>query len=236
MNKRTVLVTAGNTRVPIDKVRGLDNIFRGRTGTMIAEYFRQQGCNVTLLCSHPHLVNFCSRAAVKIVKYSTYDELEAQMRTLITGGGFDTVIHSAAVSDYRFAGTYQRVGNTAEDGKRQALIVEELDSTGKIGSNHDELWLRLTPTAKLIDKIRQDWGFKGTLVKFKLQVDMSDVELIRIASESLAKSKADFIVANTLEDLTAKAFIISAESEKLANIVPVNRADLPSALYRAVMQ
>jgi phosphopantothenoylcysteine synthetase/decarboxylase len=43
MNKR-VLVTAGNTSVPIEKVRSIGNIFSGRTGTRIAEYFVSRGC------------------------------------------------------------------------------------------------------------------------------------------------------------------------------------------------
>jgi phosphopantothenoylcysteine synthetase/decarboxylase len=234
MSKKRVLVTAGNTRVPIDQVSFIDNIFEGTTGTRIAEYFHRQGHIVWLLTSHPHLLG--TARPTETITFSTYDGLEVIMEEAITHAGFDIVIHSADVSDYRVAGTYQRVGNTAEDGKRLAMVVEELDNTGKIGSNHPELWLRLTPTAKLIDKIRKDWGFKGTLVKFKLQVGMSDTELIRIASESLAKSKANFIVADTLEDLTAKAFIISAKSEKLANIVPVSREELPAALYQTVMR
>ena len=33
------------------------------------------------------------------------------------------------------------------------------------------------PTEKIVDKIKGDWGFKGQLVKFKLQVGISDDEL-----------------------------------------------------------
>ncbi len=234
MDKRKVLVTAGNTRVPIDRVRGIDNIFKGRTGTRIAEYFTKQGCSVTLLCSHPHLVDVFPRDAVKTVRFTTYDELTAKMEELVTTGGFGTIIHSAAVSDYRRAGMYRRVGEAAGNERRQAMIVEEVDGSGKIGSNHDELWMKLVPTAKIIDRIRKDWGFTGTLVKFKLQVAMSDEDLFKIAVRSMLDSQADFIVANTLEDMEKVAFIFSAREPD--TFVSIPRADLPSALYAAVMR
>ena len=234
MENLNVLVTAGNTSAPIDKVRSITNIFRGRTGTRIAEYFCQQGCKVTLLCSHPELVDLFPRDAIKIVRYTTYDELETQMCELIMGGRFGTVIHSSAVSDYKPAGMYVRVGETAGNEKRQAMIVEELDRSGKIGSNHPELWMRLTTTAKLIDKIRKEWGFTGTLVKFKLQVNMSDSDLAKIAIKSMQDSQADFIVANTLENMQSSAFIFFAADRD--SFIAVPRADLPSALYQAAMR
>ena len=53
---KSVLVTAGSTMVPIDKVRAITNIFNGRTGTNIALYFAQQGWNVTLVTSNPSLL------------------------------------------------------------------------------------------------------------------------------------------------------------------------------------
>jgi phosphopantothenoylcysteine synthetase/decarboxylase len=235
MKNRNVLVTAGNTSAPIDKVRSITNIFRGRTGTRIAQYFCQQGCKVTLLCSHPELVDIFPRDAIKIVRYTTYDDLETNMRNLITTGRFGTVIHSSAVSDYKPAGMYVRVGETAGNEKRQAMIVEELDRSGKIGSDHPELWMRLTATAKLIDKIRMEWGFTGTLVKFKLQVGMDDEELTAIAVRSMRQSQANFIVANTLEGMTDKAFIIGNDPKNVTHS-PIPRDDLPAALYNAVMR
>ena len=41
-----ILVTAGNTQAPIDRVRCLTNIFSGRTGTRIALEARQHGHTV----------------------------------------------------------------------------------------------------------------------------------------------------------------------------------------------
>ena len=70
---------------------------------------------------------------------------------------------------------------------------------GKVKSSYPELWLQLTPTPKLVDFIRPLWGFTGILVKFKLEVGVSEEELRQIAERSRLQSGADLMVANTLE-------------------------------------
>jgi phosphopantothenoylcysteine synthetase/decarboxylase len=80
-------------------------------------------------------------------------------------------------------------------------------SAGKVKSHHPELWLRLTPTPKLADLVRTAWGFRGTFVKFKLEVGTTDDELRTVALRSRAQSDADLIVANTLDDKDAVAWI-----------------------------
>ena len=48
-----LLVTAGNTLAPIDRVRGLTNIFTGRTGAAVALHAHGRGHRVVLLTSAP---------------------------------------------------------------------------------------------------------------------------------------------------------------------------------------
>ncbi len=52
-----LLVTAGNTLVPIDRVRAITNVFTGRTGASIARCAWERGHTVTLLTSHPEVVD-----------------------------------------------------------------------------------------------------------------------------------------------------------------------------------
>ena len=224
--KKMILVTAGTTRTPIDKVRSIDNVFRGRTGARIAEYFADKGCDVTVLTSSPELIT--PRPNLNIVSFKTFDNLFCLMKLQLHRRFFDVVIHSAAVSDYQVEGMYQQVGDTYETNGRKLREMTRLDSSGKVGSDHDELWMKLTPTIKIIDQIRSPWGFQGVLVKFKLQVGMSDEELIGVATKSMKHSDANLIVANTLEDFTRKAFIIS---NKGGDPVCVGRDDLPARLY-----
>jgi phosphopantothenate---cysteine ligase (CTP) len=211
-----VLVTAGNTQTPIDKVRCITNIFTGRTGARIALAGHRRGHRVTLLTSHPEAVRdlapaFAPDAGAWAVKpYRTFDDLRDAMESELTGGGYDVLIHAAAVSDYALAGVFVPAPGTAFDpaaGQWTGDATLADAAAGKVKSHHPELWMRLVPTPKLADRVRQPWGFRGTFVKFKLEVGASDDELRAIAHKSLAQSSADLIVANTLEGKKAVAFL-----------------------------
>lgn len=197
-----ILVTAGNTQTPVDRVRCITNIFSGRTGAQIAATAFDRGHTVTLLTSHPEVLAVIPSARERVAPgwrvrgYRTFDDLESLMASEITSGTFDVVIHAAAVSDYHVAGVFtQRDGQFADA------------SAGKVHGSHPELWLKLTPAPKLIDKVRGEWDFAGKLVKFKLEVGVSEAELEDIAERSRAHSHADLMCANTLEGMHDWALI-----------------------------
>jgi phosphopantothenate---cysteine ligase (CTP) len=213
-----LLVTAGNTLTPIDRVRGITNIFTGRTGAQIALHARERGHTVTLLTSHPEVIADLqgSTPAAKdrwtVHVYRTFDDLHRLMQATIPGGGQDTVIHCAAVSDYQSAGIYAPAPGTrfTEAGVWEGKDVEPalIDrAAGKVKSDEPELWLRLARTPKLVDLVRTDWNFRGILVKFKLEVGVEDAQLLDVAERSRRESRADLMVANTLEGSTTWAFL-----------------------------
>lgn len=217
-----ILVTAGSTQVPIDRVRCISNIFKGRTGVSIAkeaacyrgmntpERYNHQGYHSVTLLANPG-VPHSDQMFCKYRTYKTFDELHALMEEEITTGNYDAIIHSAAVSDFK--------------------VKEVFD--GKIKSS-EELTLHLVPTIKLIDQIREPWGFKGKLVKFKLQVGITKEELLAIAVKSRLDSKADFIVANLLDDFkdweTPNMYIVSGDKSMMPgsshSIEAVSRSNL----------
>lgn len=220
-----ILVTAGNTQTPIDRVRCITNIFSGRTGAAIASHAHDRGHAVTLLTSHPEVLDTIEPSRPRFApnwyvrSYRTFEDLEQLMEDAITTGGFDVVIHAAAVSDYHVSGVLVQHGGAFED-----VLA------GKVKSHHDELWLRLTPAPKLVDKVRRDWGFAGTLVKFKLEVGVSEAELLEVAERSRVHSGANLICANTLEGMHEWAFIGPGPG----GYQRVHRADLASSTIRAV--
>jgi phosphopantothenate-cysteine ligase/phosphopantothenoylcysteine decarboxylase/phosphopantothenate--cysteine ligase len=197
-----ILVTAGNTQTPVDRVRCITNIFSGRTGTRLAEEAFWRGHAVTLLTSHPELAedppSAPEGATWSVLAYRTFEDLHRLMRHELSERHYDAVIHCAAVSDYEVSGVYAR----SSDGQRHVDVA-----AGKVKSQHEELWLRLKPTSKLVDKIRKEWGFQGVLVKFKLEVDVTCEELLVIAEDSRRHSQADLMVANTLEGMAHWAFV-----------------------------
>lgn len=212
-----LLVTAGNTQTPIDRVRCITNIFTGRTGAAIALEAYGRGHDVTLLTSHPEAVaemvkppTLLDDVRWHVHLYRTFNDLRDLMARLITDR-LDGVIHCAAVNDYELGGVFAPVDGTRFDpgtGTWHGQPARLGDrAAGKIKSDQAELWLRLVRAPKLVDMIRGDWGFRGVLVKFKLEVGISDDELLSIAEASRLHSGADLMAANTLEGATAWAYI-----------------------------
>ncbi len=219
---KRLLVTAGSTAAPIDKVRVVTNIFRGRTGEAIARAAAWAGWQVTLLSSAP-APEAGDPQLLRRIRYRTFDELAMHMELKIVNEPFDAIIHSAAVSDYRSAGVHLM----GADGRLTKLVTAG-SAAAKIPSSHGRLFLELVKTPKLVDFIREPWGFRGKLVKFKLQADMPDAELLEVARRSLAQSRADLIVANCLEWSNEYAYIVDASG----GVEKVERPNLAAVLLK----
>lgn len=229
-----ILVTAGNTQVLIDRVRCITNIFTGRTGAGLALEAARRGHAVTILTSHPDTLSARDRVNVAIRPYCTFEQLHDLMATLIPAGGFDTIVHAAAVSDYLSAGIFAPApGTHFEESSSQWQGPGELvdRAAGKVKSDEPELWLRLRRAPKLVDRIRGAWRFNGTLVKFKLEVGVGEPELLDIAERSRLHSKADWMVANTLEDAGEWAFVGPFGEHGYRRVA---RVDLAAAVLDAV--
>jgi phosphopantothenate-cysteine ligase/phosphopantothenoylcysteine decarboxylase/phosphopantothenate--cysteine ligase len=58
-----------------------------------------------------------------------------------------------------------------------------------------------------VDKVRTEWGFRGVLVKFKLEVGLSEAQLLEVAEQARVHSQANLMAANTLEGMQDWAII-----------------------------
>jgi phosphopantothenoylcysteine decarboxylase / phosphopantothenate---cysteine ligase len=91
---RTVLVSAGGTREPIDTVRYVGNRSSGRMGVALAVEARRRGARVTLLGAN---LAVPAPAGVELVETPSAAELEREALERDA----DVVIMAAAVADYR---------------------------------------------------------------------------------------------------------------------------------------
>ncbi|HEX2031104.1 MAG TPA: bifunctional phosphopantothenoylcysteine decarboxylase/phosphopantothenate--cysteine ligase CoaBC [Actinomycetota bacterium] len=93
---RTVIVTAGPTREPIDAVRYLGNRSSGKMGFAVAEAVRDRGGRVVLVTGPTHLPDL---PGVEVVRVET----TAQMRETVLArfDEADAVVKAAAVADFR---------------------------------------------------------------------------------------------------------------------------------------
>lgn len=96
---RTVLVTAGGTREPIDAVRYVGNRSSGRMGVALAAEAYRRGAAVTLVAAN---LAVPAPAGVTVVEAPTAADLARE--TLARAAAADVVLMTAAVADYRPAG------------------------------------------------------------------------------------------------------------------------------------
>jgi len=193
MAKR-ILITAGPTWIKVDSVRVITTIFSGNTGIFLARNFKKHGFRVTLIINSPYL-DKAQLNGVKVIPFKYFEDFKEKITKELKTGCYDTIIHSAAVSDYKLANVFK----------------------GKIASGKKSLILKLTPAEKII-KIMRKLQKNATLIQFKLEIKRK--ELAAKAFKSLKENKSDFVVANAFEDLKFryKSFMI----DKVNNITPIN--------------
>jgi phosphopantothenate---cysteine ligase (CTP) len=236
MKPMRFLVTAGNTRERIDDVRDWGNIFTGNTGFAIARALAAVGEVDLLTSNRQHLAELEGTARsgalpIRGIAFTTHADLRDRLANQMQSERYDGVFMSAAVADYTPVRTYRVVGRETGDDGRERWVVEDVQA-GKVGSSYEQIAILGQRTEKLVDLFRSAWGYRGLLVKFKLEVGRTREELIVIGRRSRLASDADYLVANTLDMTTgpnAGAYLISAAGEEW-----IARADLPARLVQIV--
>ena len=184
---RKALVTAGPTWVAVDRVRVVTTVCSGETGLAIARHLQLLGAEVDLWMGPGRArITETDRRTLSITNFRYYDDLAALVKAQNVSD-YDVIVHSAAVADYK-----------------------PVPATGKIRSGLNELTLTLRPTEKLVDILRER-APEAVLVKFKLETGLDEDKLLAVARNSRAQSKADLIVANRYEGMSAyahEAFIL----------------------------
>lgn len=113
---RSVLVTAGGTREPIDAVRFVGNRSSGRMGAAVAAEARRRGADVTLIASN---LMIDPPAGVEVVQAPTAADLA---RETLRRADADVVVMAAAVADYRPTSPIE--GKRGKDDRRWQIELE----------------------------------------------------------------------------------------------------------------
>jgi len=205
-----VLVTAGNTRERIDDVRDWGNIFTGNTGFSLAREIARIAHVDLLTSNRQHLEESKQIPNLAASGFTSHAELRGALSALMGREKYDAVFMTAAVADYKPQRVYAVIERRPA-GDRETWIVKDVQA-GKVKSTHAEIAILGHPTEKLVDLFRTEWRHAGLLVKFKLEVGITNDELVRIGQSSRKASRADYLVANTLDMVTgdgAGAFLLS---------------------------
>jgi len=179
LKKKNVLITAGSTRGYLDAVRYITNTSTGRLGSEIAFEAMGRGAVVTYIYGADSLFpvihgrSDLKASQLKLIEIETNNDLMKVLQEKLKNRKFDAIIHAMAVADY----------------------VPARAKQSKTSSQKKEWLVKLVKTPKVINTIRNSWP-EALLVGFKLEVNRTKDEIIRIARRFLAKSKSNLIVAN----------------------------------------
>lgn len=191
-----VLITAGGSKEPIDRVRYIANFSTGQTGLFLTRFFLEKKCNVTLLIPSdiwiPHDVN----KKAYLEKFTTFDHLKKSLMSLLASHHFDAVIHLAAVSDYFISEIFV-------EGTR--LKSQEIPQ--KI-TGSQELTLKLKLNSKLLPQLK---SFSQNKDIFVIGFKLTDTENVKEEKaqikEMLSDPNIDAIVHNRLSEVKADQHI-----------------------------
>ena len=177
------LVTAGPTYEPVDAVRRITNFSTGRLGTLLAAFLQKRGYEVILLRGVMSRWTEKPPQGCQLIPFGTTEELVEELKRL-RATRIDAVFHVAAVSDFRPVEIRSSEGN----------IIREV-GRGKISSRTKEVWIRLVPNQKVIDRLR-DWFPKAWIVGWKYEVEGTQAEALARGQEQIRRTRTDGCVVN----------------------------------------
>ncbi len=195
MIKRRLLITAGNTWVPLDDVRVLTNIFSGETGLRIAKACAKRGFDVTVILAdcRVDLAAF-KHKRIHIIRAILFKDFYKAVKKEVKKGKYLALIHAAAISDF--------------------ILKKPLK--GKISSKK-KLKLSLSKAPKIADKIKT-WDRQIKLIKFKLEARKNLRKLTSIALKSKRASQANLIIANKLPFKKKHTFLLIKSKTQIKRV------------------
>ena len=209
-----LIVTAGGTSEPIDRVRKITNMSKGTLGVEIVKKALLRDETVEILLLAPSNVHFKTddERFKHVVVNSTQDVSDALQKLLTEGDSIDAVIHSMAISDYTVDYVFDMTSLAARLEEMQSdnvhytredylHILQEgafkIDNSSKISSINDHLTIKLKKTEKIISHIKT-WSPQTKLMGFKLLENVTQQELIEVAKAQQEKNDCDFVFANDI--------------------------------------
>ncbi|WP_319560651.1 phosphopantothenoylcysteine decarboxylase [Marispirochaeta sp.] len=220
-----ILITAGGTEEPIDRIRSITNSSTGVTGATIAKVFAENSHHVCLLHSKRADLSPLEDLEIEKRPYKSFADLAAALREqLREKKSFDVVVHLAAVSDYA-------VKTINVDG-----CPVTADRKGKIPSGR-KVSLTMEATPKLIDSVKE-WSSNPNIlvVAFKLTDTADGPAQEREIMELMRRSVADMVVHNDYSQISTAAHKAAVWYRGGCIARTETKEELARTLYKLVCQ
>jgi phosphopantothenoylcysteine decarboxylase/phosphopantothenate--cysteine ligase len=168
---KTVAVSAGRTVEYIDPIRVITNNSSGKMGIELTKALLLSGADIHLIYGKGSATPVSS---VPTIRVDTAEEMANEVVALLSSKRVDCFIAAAAVGDWKAAQT-----------------AKEKIST----HTEDSITLELSPTVKIIDRIKERFP-ETFLVAFRALYRKSPDDLSKDAASRMTKAKADVIAVN----------------------------------------
>jgi phosphopantothenoylcysteine decarboxylase/phosphopantothenate--cysteine ligase len=197
---RTVVVSAGGTREPLDPVRYLGNRSSGRQGIALARAAASRGAEVTLVAAN---VSLPDPAGVKVVRVETTEELRDAVSAAAVSA--DAVVMAAAPADFRpVAASASKIKKTS-DGSAPTL--------------------ELTQTPDILAELSHDRLRPGqVVVGFAAETGDDTGSVLDLARAKLARKGCDLLVVN---DVRGGAVFGASDNQAVILSRDGGRRDVP---------
>lgn len=221
--KNRIIITAGGTSEKIDNVRKITNSGSGKLGFTIANKLIETNEDniekIYYICAKESYKP--TNPKIEVIEISGTCELAETVKDLLTNQKIDYFIHSMAVSDYTvdYVTTAEKLALEIKNSKNSDIISTIVNykdgiKDSKISSYEENLIIKLKKTPKIISMIK-DISPNTFLVGFKLLDNVSENQLLDVATKLKDKNKCDIVVANDLKNIrngNHKAFIIRKDN------------------------
>lgn len=162
-----VIITCGPSYEPIDEVRRITNFSSGELGVLLAN--RLSAAGIEVVCVQGEMATVRGPIEqVRVVPFSTNDDLLAKLEVISREGQTHAVLHAAALADFK---------------------VRREGTERKISSREGDLTLTLIPATKILPQLRSFFP-KARIVGWKHELDGA-------REDALAKGRAQVAACAT---------------------------------------
>jgi phosphopantothenoylcysteine decarboxylase/phosphopantothenate--cysteine ligase len=179
---RTVTISAGGTREPLDPVRFLGNRSSGKQGVALAVAARNAGATVRLLAAHMEVP---VPAGVDVVPVET--ALQLREAALAAAADSDVIIMSAAVADFRPAEVSDTKIKKRDDSADPVITLVR---------NPDILHELVELRNRALPNVAGSAGDHQLIVGFAAETGDSHGDVLAYAQAKLQRKGCDLLVVN----------------------------------------
>lgn len=171
---RTVTISAGGTREPLDPVRFLGNRSSGKQGVALAVAALNAGATVRLIAAH---MDVPAPPGVELVEVET--ALQLREAVLREAAGSDVVIMSAAVADFRPSAVSETKIKKRDDTEDPVITL-----------------VRNPDILKEVVEVRNSSSRSQLIVGFAAETGDADGDVLEYANAKLQRKGCDLLVVN----------------------------------------